>query len=115
MCRPHTAAMGAVGSTYNYMGSTYNRLIAKFRAGDLAGALVEQRRAQEGVDILLQGDSYGVGTYVGKAIMELTLGGAHCGPPRYPWVGMSADAKLRLKADLTAIGFFEWSRPDFKE
>jgi len=97
---------GAVGSTYNYMGATYVRLIAAFKAGDLAAALVEQRRSQLGVDVLING-KYGDGANVGKAI--LAAKGLPMGPPRLPRLPMSPAATATLAADLEAIGFFEWS------
>lgn len=46
------------------------------------------------------------GVNIGKALMELRLGSAHCGPPRYPGIAMPAEAKARLAADATAAGFF---------
>lgn len=88
---------GAVGSTYNYMGATYVRMMAAFRRGDMAAALVEQRRSQvvlylvvllrllsrgrlvlfggsvQGVDLLLASSTYGTGTNIGKAILELKV------------------------------------------
>lgn len=71
-------AKGAVGSTYNYSGRIYNSLIKAFNEGDMDGALRYQRMSQVSIDILLS-DKYGVGVNIGKAIMELRLGGKHTG------------------------------------
>lgn len=100
-------ATGAVGSTYNYMGATINRMIAAYQRGDMAAALVEQRRSQQGVDILYQASKYGSGVNVGKAIC--TLKGIPVGTPRLPRLPMSPEGLDRLRADLEAIGFFTWS------
>jgi N-acetylneuraminate lyase len=100
---------GAVGSTYNYMGRVYNKLIALHDAGDRAGALAEMRKSQEVVNILYCAADYGsAGAYVGKAIMELRLGGKHCGPPRVPMVAVTPAGMVKLRADLEALGFFGW-------
>jgi hypothetical protein len=40
--------------------------------------------------------------------MEARLGGKHCGPPRHPLAAMTPEATSKLKADLTALGFFEY-------
>lgn len=98
--------VGAVGSTYNYMGASYTRLLSAFAAKDLAGALVEQRRSQLGVDLLLDA-KYGDGVNVGKAI--LAAKGVPVGAPRMPKQPFSPSATAALLADLTAIGFFEWA------
>jgi len=98
--------VGAVGSTYNYQGREYNALIAAHARGDAAEALRLQRLTQASVDLLLQPDAYGPRVNVGKALMELRLGGKHVGPPRFPSLPMADDAKERLRADAEAAGFF---------
>ena len=40
--------------------------------------------------------------------MELRLGGKGCGPPRYPCVPMTPEGVAALKADLDALGAFQW-------
>ena len=88
-------------------GKVYNALIEAFLRGDNAEALRLQRIAQASIDPLLDAGRYGgSGIHVGKAVMEIRLGGKHVGPPRYPGDAMSADAKALLTADLTAAGFF---------
>jgi N-acetylneuraminate lyase len=100
---------GAVGSTYNYMGRVYNALLAAADAGDMVKALALMRKAQATVDLLYAAASYGSpACNVGKAIMELRLGGKHCGPPREPGVAVTPAGVAKLKADLEALGFFTW-------
>ncbi len=50
---------------------------------------------------------YGPGVNIGKAIAELK--GLPVGPPRLPRLPMSDEGKAKLRADLDAIGFFEWA------
>jgi N-acetylneuraminate lyase len=101
-------ARGFIGSTYNYVGRAANAMIAAFRAGDMAGALAAQRKVMAVVDLLYQSGEYGpAGCNVGKAIMELRLGGAGCGPARLPGYSVSDEGRAKLKADLERIGFFE--------
>lgn len=98
---------GAVGSTYNYQGREYNALLAAHARGDAAEALRLQRLTQAAVDLLLTPDAYGSPRVnVGKALMELRLGGKHTGPPRFPSLPMSADGMARLRKDAEAAGFF---------
>lgn len=94
---------GGVGSTYNYLGATANRLVGAFQAGNLGAAQLEQTRIQAVVKLL--------GTYgnaaAGKVIMQLK--GIDVGPPRLPNTPLSAAQVQALQQDLESIGFFEWS------
>ncbi len=75
----------------------------------MSAALAEQRKAQAVVDLLYDASNYGSGACnVGKAIMELRLGGKGCGAPRVPGVAVTAAGNERLKADLEKLGFFGW-------
>ena len=99
-------ARGAIGSTYNYQGREYNALIAAAARGDMVEAQRLSRITQAGVDLLLTPERYGgAGVNIGKALMELRLGG-HSGAPRYPAKPMPEDAKARLREDAAAAGFF---------
>jgi len=101
-------ARGFIGSTYNYVGRAANRMIAAFRAGDMAAALAQQKKVMAVVDLLYQSGEYGAaGCSVGKAIMEIRLGGAGCGPARLPGTSVTEEGRAKLTKDLTAIGFFE--------
>jgi len=88
-------ACGAVGSTYNFAGPHYLRLIRAFEAGDLAAARKAQLQATEMVKTL--------GTFgfmaASKAVMALI--GVDCGPVRPPLRNLSA-AQLAALADKLA-------------
>jgi N-acetylneuraminate lyase len=99
---------GAVGSTYNYHGRVYNKMLAAAEAGDMKKALEYQRVTQKGVDLLHRAADYGhPACLVGKAMMEARLGGKNCGPPRVPNVAMPPEGKAKLQKDLEAMGFFD--------
>ena len=68
---------GAVGSTDNYMGATYMRLMDAYRRGDMAAALLEQRRSQIGVNVLFE-SKYGDGVNIGKAILAAKVRAMYC-------------------------------------
>ncbi len=98
-------AQGAVGSTYNFAAPVYQRLIAAFRAGDLAAAQAEQARAIEMIALMAR---YG-GLPAGKAMMGMI--GIDCGPVRLPLRGLLPGEYAALRQGLEAIGFFEQVRP----
>lgn len=98
-------ARGAVGSTYNFAAPLYQKIIAAFEAGDLAEARRLQSLAAEMVRIIVgNGGRGGL-----KAAMELV--GADCGHSRLPTVTTSPAQRAKMKKELAALGFFEWSRP----
>jgi N-acetylneuraminate lyase len=69
---------GAVGSTYNFAGRHYERLIRAFEAGDIATARAAQFRATELVKTLA---AFGF-MAASKAVMAMV--GVDCGPVRPP-------------------------------
>jgi N-acetylneuraminate lyase len=71
-------ACGAVGSTYNFAGRHYQRLIRAFEAGELATARAAQLRATELVKTLA---AFGF-MAASKAVMAMV--GVDCGPVRAP-------------------------------
>ena len=99
-------AKGAVGSTYNFMASCYQKVLNNFNAGDMEAAQKAQLYAVKVVEILIK---YGGGVRAGKEIMNLT--GIDCGPCRAPIRKFCNKEKLALKNDLEEIGFLE----DFKK
>jgi len=100
-------AKGFVGSTYNYNGRAANKMIQAYKTNDLQTALAEQRKIQLLVNLLYSSSEYGPpGCNVGKAIMEILLGGKGCGAPRLPGAAVSDVAKL--KSRLEEIGYFSW-------
>jgi N-acetylneuraminate lyase len=89
---------GAVGSTYNYAGSLYQRIIAAFEAGDLTTARTLQLKSVKLVEALLQcGVLPG-----GKALMSLW--GADCGPVRPPLRNLTEEQRAKLFAQVKALG-----------
>uniref|UniRef100_A0A8C8A2P6 N-acetylneuraminate lyase n=1 Tax=Oryzias sinensis TaxID=183150 RepID=A0A8C8A2P6_9TELE len=70
-------ANGAVGSTFNYLGSHVNKLLSAFETGDL----IQARALQVLPMRLLLVASFDVG--VNKQLM-MEVSGLHLGPPRLP-------------------------------
>ncbi len=97
-------ARGAVGSGFNFAAPIYRRLLAAFGRGDLEAARVEQFRGAQLVQVLVR---YG---YMGgaKAVMEML--GVPVGPARLPNTSLDVAQKARLRAELEALGFFDWVR-----
>ena len=96
-------ARGFVGSTYNYVGRAANAMIAAFDRGDAKAALAEQLKIQRAVNLLYASSDYGLpGCSVGKAIVELVLGGKGCGGVRLPGSPVVDVGKLRT--DVAALG-----------
>jgi len=96
---------GAVGSTYNFAGPLYQRLIAAWERGDLETARAEQHRSVQLVRTLQTYD------YMGAAKSVMGMLGIDCGPVRLPLYRQS-DAELsQLREDLEELGFFDWVRP----
>ena len=85
-------------------------------AGDTAGALAKHRLLQKLVNLLYNASAYGPGSCnVGKAVMQWRLrttagkpDAVSCGPPRAPGTGVTAEGMQKLRADLQAIGFFDY-------
>ena len=95
---------GAVGSTYNFAAPLYNRIIKAFEQGDMEMAKQLQGKAAQMVRVLVE---HG-GTPAIKAVMGLI--GVDCGGTRLPQKALSNTLIEALRADLIAIGFFDWGR-----
>jgi N-acetylneuraminate lyase len=95
-------AKGAVGSTYNYAAPLYHQIIEAFERGDMASAEALQFKAVQMVELLVK---YG-GTGAGKAFMKLI--GLDCGWFRAPVASPDETALPHLRAELEALGFFEF-------
>ena len=94
-------ARGAVGSTYNFAGPIFQRVIAAFQRGDLATAAAEQRHAARMIDVILKrGGRGGL-----KAAMAIV--GCDCGPSRLPLVTPSAEASASIARGLDEIKFLD--------
>ncbi len=99
LCALVMGARGAVGSTYNYMPSIYQRVIEAFNAGDLATARRFQSMAIEIIAVMARNG----GLPAGKAMMKLV--GIDCGPVRPPLQNLSVEAFEHMQAELKAAGF----------
>ena len=96
-------ARGAVGSTYNFAAPLYRKIIAAFERGDMVEARRLQSLAAEMIRIILgNGGRGGL-----KAAMALV--GADCGHSRLPTRTCTPEQRERMRAQLAAIGFFEWT------
>lgn len=95
-------ATGAVGTTYSLAAPLYRRIIDSFEAGDLAAAQAHQGRSRDMVAIFKR---HG-GLPAFKAGMEFI--GFDCGPVRLPQRTLTAEQTAALRADLDAIGFFDY-------
>ena len=93
---------GAVGSTYNFAAPCYTRILDAHARGDLHAARQWQSRA-----VAMIGCVVGRHGLAGqKAAMKLI--GHDCGPARLPLPRLDAGEVEQLRADLDALGFFEW-------
>jgi N-acetylneuraminate lyase len=95
-------AAGAVGSSYNFAAPIYQRVLAAFSKGDLAGARVEQYRSVRVIELLA---SFG---YMAAAKMVMGFLGIDVGPARLPHANLSPAQRAHLKGRLDEMGFFEW-------
>ncbi|KAJ8300578.1 hypothetical protein KUTeg_022097 [Tegillarca granosa] len=83
-------AQGAVGSLHNFIPHVYQRMIKNLDDGDIIKARGEQIKGQRTCRILYK--------YVGFDV----------GPPRQPMRKIKEHELENLRAELEAIGFFNW-------
>jgi N-acetylneuraminate lyase len=95
-------AHGAVGSTYNFAMPLFHKLMAAHAEGDLETAKVWQARVLQLVETLA---SRG---YSPCAKLLMGMLGIECGPARLPLEQLGPDAPAALRAELEALGFFDW-------
>jgi N-acetylneuraminate lyase len=96
-------ARGAVGSTYNYAAPLFHRVMRAYATGKPAAARREQARVQEFIGVIHR---HG-GLSAGKAAMKLI--GLDLGPTRLPLRTLTPEQEKTLRAELKAIGFFEYA------
>lgn len=92
---------GAVGSTYNFLGPLFNRLMQNFGAGDVQSARACQAAAQETVASLLRLP----GLPAQKALMGLL--GQDLGPVRPPLQNLRPEMLTELRMVLETSGIRE--------
>ena len=101
-----TGAQAAIGSTYNIAAPLYQKLINAFRKGDLTEARRLQSLSISMIRILCQYPFHPAM----KAVLKIR--GLDVGGCRLPQGSLTRDQTETLKASLTNIGFFDWSKPD---
>ena len=101
LCGLSLGVSAAVGSTYNYAGRVYNRLIAEFRAGNIEAAAKLQQYSVKIVEVIIK---HGGGVRGGKAIMKFM--DVDCGSCRLPLAPFTDAEYAQLKAELDQIDFF---------
>lgn len=91
---------GAVGSTYNFAGPHYRKIMTAFESGDHATARSAQHRAARMIEVLSR---YGFMT-ASKATMRLI--GIDCGPVRAPLRNLSPQELTSLARELFPFEMF---------
>jgi len=94
-------AQGAVGSTYNYAGPIYRKMMRSFDDGELVQARAWQALANRVITIMIQ---WG-GLSANKAIMGMV--GVDCGPVRLPLENLPPGGVTAMRGALESAGFFE--------
>lgn len=97
---------GFVGSTYNYAGKLYNRIIDDYHSQNYTNMMINQARSQEFITVFKKYAGHNVNS--NKAILGL-MGKPDMGPPRLPAVELSEENSKLMDADLKAIGFYDWA------
>lgn len=95
-------AIGAVGSTYNFMAPLYNDLMADFVNGNIEKAREKQQKSIEVINILIK---YKGALVSGKALMGIL--GIECGKCRKPLQSLTKDELKAFEKDLGNCGFFK--------
>jgi len=95
-------AKGFVGSTYNFAAPIYHRLIGAFERGDLEAAREEQLRSAQLVQLLLASG------FMGASKVVMGMLGVKVGPARLPHQNPTPEQRTKLRAELAALGFFDW-------
>jgi N-acetylneuraminate lyase len=98
-------ATAAIGATYCFAGAPFRSLIAAHRAGDMETARAWQARCARMVDVQVRHGGFPAF----KATMALI--GVECGPVRLPQRALPREEVEEMRAELEAIGYFEWGRP----
>ncbi len=100
ICGLSVGADGAIGTTYNIVPKLAVEIYDKFKANDMAGALIAQRKLNQVVGVAL-----GLNISRWKDIMGVM--GFDMGYTAYPARLQTEEEKSKLKEDLDKIGFFD--------
>jgi N-acetylneuraminate lyase len=98
-------ATTAIGATYCFAGAPFRSLMAAYQAGDLETARAWQARCARMVGVQVRRGGFPAF----KATMALI--GVECGPVRLPQRALPPEEIEAMRAELEAIGYFEWGRP----
>ena len=101
-------AAGCIGGTINYAAHLYQGIRAAFQNKDLSEARRLQFLAMDLINVV---DKYRGNVVGGKQIMRLI--GLDLGPNRTPFQNMTSEEVETMKAELEAIGFFDYWNPYF--
>lgn len=92
-------AAGMIGSTLNFMPGAYREIYTRYQAGDHAGAMEVQRRANAVTETLI-----GAG-FVGAFREAMCMLGFDCGAPRLPNLPLAEGRRAALHEALAAVDF----------
>jgi len=96
-------ALGCIGGTFNYAGNLYMGIRAAYRDNNIEEARRLQFKSMDLIDVICKYRGNIVG---GKQVMKLM--GLDLGQNRTPFQNLSEPELLSLKADLDAVGFFDY-------
>ena len=99
---------GHIGNGFNFAPGVYQRIRTAFAAGDIATARKEQHRANYTVNTM-NDPRFGPWSLSTARVMYELKGDVKLGPPRAPFVALSAEQTAALKAELESSGYFQWS------
>lgn len=95
-------AVGAVGSTYNYMNPIYLEVVKQYEKGNMLAAQIAQEKVRQVIDLL---PKFG-GLTAGKAMMKMV--GVDCGDVRLPLSKISNRKYEEFQNELEKVGFFDF-------
>ncbi len=98
-------AKGGVGSTYNLAAPLYQSIIDAYNAGDMDLARELQHKSWQMVKIVNRHAPLHTSM---KAVLKMI--GLEVGPVRLPQKPLPEGAAEKIRADLEAIGFFDWRK-----
>jgi N-acetylneuraminate lyase len=99
-------ARGAIGSTYNYLGPLFTKLIDRYLAGNITEANELQLKAIRIIEVLIK---YGGAVKAGKAMMKLA--GIDLGTPRLPVATLTKEEESTMFDELKKLEFARYSQP----
>eukprot|EP00062_Callorhinchus_milii_P010789 gi/632956050/ref/XP_007893768.1/ PREDICTED: N-acetylneuraminate lyase isoform X2 [Callorhinchus milii] len=93
-------ASGGIGSTYNYFGTLFNKMLSALKKGDNKLARQHQFKVQDFIRYLYKLEA---GVSENKTVMSL-VSGLPLGPPRLPLLKCSQENAVKLEAKLKEMG-----------